>query len=119
MDNELQKLHRKEYNRKYYLENKEKIIKRSVENQTRYYKENPAYYNAYSKRYYEAHKDYFKIWHQENAEYMKQYKKEYYKTHNGKEYNKNYQRVKRSVNCLPLDNKVVVFDSKLDVQFED
>ena len=46
---EKQKENRKQYNKQYYQANKEKIIKRSVERQRIYYKENPEYYNEYSR----------------------------------------------------------------------
>ena len=107
---------RKEYNKQYYQANKEKIIKASLERQKIYYKENPEYYNAYSRNYYANNIEYFKNWHKENAEYMKKYKKEFYRDFNGREKSKNYQRVKRSVNCLPLDNKVIKYDSSLVIE---
>ena len=116
---EKRKLSRKDYNKQYYQANKEKIIKRSIEKQRKYYKENPEYYNAYSSKYYANNKEYFQNWHKENAEYMKKCKRERYRNNNGKEKSKNYQRVKRSVNSLPLDNKLVVFDTNLDVHFEE
>ena len=114
------KEYRKQYNKQYYQANREKIIKASVERQRIYYKENPEYYNEYSRNYYVNNIEYFKNWHKENAEYMKKCKRELYINNNGREKSKNYQRVKRSVNCLPLDNKMImVFDNKLDVQFEE
>jgi len=36
-----------------------------------------------------------------------------------KEYSKNYKRIKRSVNSLPLDNKLIIFDNKLIIEFEE
>ena len=113
---EKRKLNRKEYNKLYYQANKEKIIKRSIENQKIYYKQNPEYYHQYSRTYYENNKEYFKNWHKENAEYMKMCKKERYRNNNGREKSKNYQRVKRSVNCLPLDNKDIKFDTSLSIE---
>jgi len=107
---------RKLYNKMYYQANKEKIIKKSVERQKEYYKQNPNYYNAYSKRYYENNKEYFRNWHKENAEYMKMCKRERYRNNNGREKSKNYQRVKRSVNCLPLDNKLIKYDTSLSIE---
>ena len=112
---EKQKENRKQYNKQYYQANKEKIIKRSVERQRIYYKENPEYYNEYSRNYYVNNIEYFKNWHKENAEYMKKCKRERYINNNGREKSKNYQRVKRSVNSLPLDNKLIVFDTSLSI----
>ena len=113
---EARKIARSEYNKMYYQQNKEKIIKRSIENQKIQYKQNPSYYNEYSKKYYENNKEYFRNWHKENAEYMKMCKRERYRNNNGREKSKNYQRVRRSVNCLPLDNKVIKYDTSLSIE---
>ena len=113
------KIARKEYNKQYYQQNKEKIIKRSIENQKIYYKDHPEYYNAYSKKYYENNKEYFRNWHKTNKEYMKKYKKEFYRDCNGREKSRDYQRIKRSVNCLPLNDRTIQYNDKLIIEFEE
>jgi CRISPR/Cas system CMR subunit Cmr6 (Cas7 group RAMP superfamily) len=98
-----QKLSRSEYNKQYYQANRENIIKRTAKRQKEYYKKHPEYYNEYSKNYYKNNLEYFKNWHKENKKYIK-------------EYTKNYKRIVRSVNCLPLDNKLIVYDTNLIVE---
>ena len=113
---EARKIARSEYNKQYYQANKEKIIKRSIENQKIQYKKNPNYYNEYSKKYYENNKEYFRNWHKENAEYMKMCKRERYRKKNGREKSRDYQRITRSVNCLPLNNQLIIYDTNLIVE---
>lgn len=46
---------RKEYNKQYYLKNREKLLKMNLDN----YSENKDYYKGYRAKYYQEHKDIF------------------------------------------------------------
>ena len=75
----VKKKYKKEYNKKYYQENKDYFKEYNKEYHKKYYQENKDYFKEYHKKYYQENKDYFKehskkYW-QENKEFFGEYKR--------------------------------------------
>ena len=87
-DSEKRKEYQKEYNKKYYQENKEK----RKESYKKYYQENKEHIIEYKKKWEEENKErvkgYKKKWEEENPEYRKKWVEE------NPEYRKNWQKEK-------------------------
>lgn len=93
---------RKEYNKKYYLENKDKILKKH----TQYYKKNKVkilnQHKEWRLKNFEKNLQINREWRIKNKEYLKQYKKEYYLKLKAK---KNKEIVKLNNQILKTINK--------------
>ena len=88
---------KKEYDKKYREENKDKIkqyYKKNKDKVKEYYEENKDKKREYNKQYYKKNKDkireYNKEWREENREYLKEYSKQY--RENNREYLKEYSK---------------------------
>lgn len=101
---------RREYNRKYYQANKERLKEQLKQYRKEYYKE---YRNENAEKIKEYNKEYWKQYRKDNAERIKEQNKEYYKDNAEhykqyyKEYNKQYLQTPmgRALNLLRAYNQ--------------
>ena len=87
---------KKEYMKKYNIENKEKRKEKKKEYDKKYHKENKEKKKEYDKKYMEANKDKIKERKLKYIEYNKEYRKKYNKTDNGKKNNTIHSWIYRS-----------------------
>lgn len=117
---------RKEYNRKWYLDNREQIIEKNkkyyqenkekrIEYRKRYYQENKEKQIKYKKRYYEEHKEYYKEYAKrysgEHKEDCREYSREYRRKHREyfREYNKErYKKIKELRNEICQEYNITI-----------